>query len=211
MYSFSEDAVITGATSTVWQVASDVAEWPSWDPHEQKARFEGDFLTGAKGWSKPAGAPPGTFTITAVEPERMWASEAGSCSAACAARTATSRSPMGRSGSASESRCTGRSVRADTHKSFAALEAAWLSRGARASQATRSAEMSRPAIPNRAAPDQPGFLAPPCAGLAAGVRPAAAPAELDPDAVYAAGIRRLAGRDVRPAANPAGSGRSRRR
>ena len=28
-------------------------------------------------------------------------------------------------------------------------EAAWLSRGAKASQATRSAEMSRPAIPNR--------------------------------------------------------------
>jgi hypothetical protein len=88
MYSFGEEAVITGAISTVWQVATDIAGWPSWDSHERKARFEGDFAAGAKGWSKPAGAPAGTFTITAVEPERMWASEAGSRSAACAARTA---------------------------------------------------------------------------------------------------------------------------
>ena len=69
MYSFSEDAVITGAISTAWTVASDVAGRPSWDLHEQK-----------------------------------------------------------RGG-----------------------EAAWLSRGAKASQATRSAEMSQPAIPSRAA------------------------------------------------------------
>ena len=77
MYSFGEEAVITGAISSVWRVATDIKQWPSWDPHEQKARFEGDFVPGAKGWSKPAGAPLGTFTITAVEAERMWASEAG--------------------------------------------------------------------------------------------------------------------------------------
>ena len=58
--------------------------WASWDPREQKARFEGDFVQELR--------------------------HAGSGS-----------------------------------------EAAWLSRGAKASQATRSAEMSRPAIPNRAA------------------------------------------------------------
>jgi hypothetical protein len=51
--------------------------WASWDPREQKARFEGDFVTGAKRWSTPTGAPAGTFTITAVEPERMRANEAG--------------------------------------------------------------------------------------------------------------------------------------
>ena len=77
MYSFSEDAVITGAISTVRPVASDVAGWPSWDLHEQKARFEGDFVTGANGWSTPTGALACTFTITAVEPERMRANEAG--------------------------------------------------------------------------------------------------------------------------------------
>jgi hypothetical protein len=56
MYSFGEEAVITGSISTVWQVATDIGGWPSWDPHEQKARFAGDFAPGAKGWSKPAGA-----------------------------------------------------------------------------------------------------------------------------------------------------------
>jgi hypothetical protein len=111
MYSFSEDAVITGAISTVWLVVSDVAGWPSWDLHEQKARFEVDFVTGAKGWSTPTGAPAGTFTIIAVEPERMGRTRPGSRSAACAARTATNSSAMGRSGSACESGGTGRSVR----------------------------------------------------------------------------------------------------
>ncbi len=77
MYSFSEEAVINGAIGTVWQVATDIAGWPAWDPHEEKARFRGEFRPGAKGWSKPAGAPAGTFTISAVEPERLWASEAG--------------------------------------------------------------------------------------------------------------------------------------
>jgi len=68
MYSFSEEAVINGAVNTVWQVATDIAGWPSWDPHEEKARFEGEFKPGAKGWSR---APAGTGTISAVEPERM--------------------------------------------------------------------------------------------------------------------------------------------
>jgi hypothetical protein len=77
MYSFSEETVIDGAIGAVWQVATDIAGWPSWDPREEKARFQGEFKPGAKGWSKPAGAPAGTFTISVVEPERMWAAEAG--------------------------------------------------------------------------------------------------------------------------------------
>ena len=134
MYSFNEETVIDGAIGTVWQVATDIAGWPSWDPHEEKARFQGEFKPGAKGWSKPAGAPAGTFTISAVEPERMWASEAGI--------------PFGRLRGENryEPLCDGRikvskrvevrgpfgslfhliwekKMRADMHKSFAALEA----------------------------------------------------------------------------------------
>lgn len=77
MYSFSEEAIITGDISAIWAVATDVAGWASWDPHEEKSRFTGEFVAGAKGWSKPAGAPAGVFTITEVEPERMWAARAG--------------------------------------------------------------------------------------------------------------------------------------
>lgn len=77
MYAFMEEATITGDIGAIWRVATDVAGWPGWDPHEEKARFAGEFAAGAKGWSKPAGAPAGEFTITAVEQERMWSARAG--------------------------------------------------------------------------------------------------------------------------------------
>jgi hypothetical protein len=77
MYSFTEEAIITGDITAIWATATDVPAWPSWDPHEEKARLDGEFAAGTKGWSKPAGAPAGVFPITEVEPERMWASQAG--------------------------------------------------------------------------------------------------------------------------------------
>src|SRR4029077_17963897 len=77
MYSFGEEMVIEGDITAIWQAATDVAAWPSWDPHEEKARLDGPFAPGAKGWNKPKGAPAGTFTITAVEPERVSAARAG--------------------------------------------------------------------------------------------------------------------------------------
>ena len=72
MYSFGEELVIEGDIAAVWQAATDVAAWPTWDPHEEKARLDGPFAPGTKGWNKPRGAPAGSFTITGVEPERMW-------------------------------------------------------------------------------------------------------------------------------------------
>src|SRR5690348_15155234 len=77
MYSFSEEAIITGDIDAIWATATDVAAWPSWDPHEEKARIDGEFAPGTTGWNKPAGAPAGGFVITEVEPGRMWASRAG--------------------------------------------------------------------------------------------------------------------------------------
>ena len=77
MYSFGEEMIIQGDITAIWQVATDVEAWPSWDQHEEKARLDGPFAVGARGWNKPKGAPAGSFTITAVEPERMWAARAG--------------------------------------------------------------------------------------------------------------------------------------
>lgn len=77
MYSFSEEKVIEGDIGRIWMVAIDVARWPDWDPHEEKARLAGEFAVGGKGWSKPRRAPAGGFTITEVEPERLWATRAG--------------------------------------------------------------------------------------------------------------------------------------
>ncbi|WP_030435750.1 SRPBCC family protein [Actinoplanes subtropicus] len=77
MYSFGEEMVIEGDIEAVWQAATDVASWPSWDPHEQKARLDGPFTPGTKGWNKPRGAPAGTFTLVDVDPRRMWSARAG--------------------------------------------------------------------------------------------------------------------------------------
>src|SRR5436305_1252442 len=73
--SFSRHARVD--ITAVWQAATDVAHWPSWDPHEQKARLDGPFAPGTTGWNKPRGAPAGNFTLTEVEPERRWSARAG--------------------------------------------------------------------------------------------------------------------------------------
>ena len=57
MYSFGEAAIITGDIKAIWAVATDVGSWAAWDPHEEKARIDGPFAAGTKGWNKPAGAP----------------------------------------------------------------------------------------------------------------------------------------------------------
>ncbi|MCU1647350.1 MAG: hypothetical protein JWN03_7625 [Nocardia sp.] len=77
MYSFIEEAVIKGDIDQVWAVATDVARWSEWDPHEEQSRIDGPFEVGTTGWVKPKGAPAGPFTITAVEPGKTWTSEAG--------------------------------------------------------------------------------------------------------------------------------------
>ena len=88
---FGEEAVVTGSISAVRRVATDIAGRPSCDPHGRRRGYMGSLAAGAQGSSKPVGKPPGTFTITAVQPERMWASKTGFRSAECVARTATSR------------------------------------------------------------------------------------------------------------------------
>ena len=88
---FGEEAVVAGSMSAVQLIATNTAGRPSCDPHGQKARVQGGFAAGAQDWSKPVGTPPGTFTITVVQPERMWASETGFRSAVCVARTTTCR------------------------------------------------------------------------------------------------------------------------
>jgi hypothetical protein len=88
---FGEETVVTGSTNAVWLVATDIAWRPSWDPHGQRARYGAGFTAGAQGWSKPVGTSPGTFTIIAVQPERMWRARPRFRSGVCVARTATRR------------------------------------------------------------------------------------------------------------------------
>ncbi|WP_170131440.1 SRPBCC family protein [Quadrisphaera granulorum] len=68
--------MIEGTVEQVWAVATDVARWSEWDPHEEASRLDGEFVAGTTGWVKPKGAPAGPFTITAVRPEESWSSQA---------------------------------------------------------------------------------------------------------------------------------------
>lgn len=76
-HTISAEQVITAELGAVWAVATDVAAWPVWDPHELDARLDGPFAAGTTGWSKPHGGPATDWTITAVEPQRRWASACG--------------------------------------------------------------------------------------------------------------------------------------
>jgi polyketide cyclase/dehydrase/lipid transport protein len=69
--------VINGSLPAVWDVVTDVANWPAWDPHEVAARLDGEFVGGGTGWSKPHGGPATNWTITDVVPLSRWASECG--------------------------------------------------------------------------------------------------------------------------------------
>ncbi|MEV4315178.1 SRPBCC family protein [Actinocrispum sp. NPDC049592] len=75
MYEIRSSSVIRASVENVWSVVTDVANWPSWDPHEQAARLDGPFEVGAVGWSKPNGGPATDWTITDVVPLSRWASE----------------------------------------------------------------------------------------------------------------------------------------
>jgi hypothetical protein len=61
--------------AAVWKVWTDVDNWPAWDVSKEIARLDGPFVPGTQGWAKQRGNLGGTFTITAVEPERRWVSE----------------------------------------------------------------------------------------------------------------------------------------
>jgi hypothetical protein len=75
MYEISAQATIDGDLAAIWEVVTDVAAWPSWDPHEEAARLDGVFAAGMTGWSKPHGGPATDWTITDVVEQRSWSSE----------------------------------------------------------------------------------------------------------------------------------------
>ena len=70
MFSFTESTTIDADIAQVWRIVSDVPHWHVWDPHVEQSRFEGEFAVGGKGWTKPKGAPAGSFVVTDVDPQR---------------------------------------------------------------------------------------------------------------------------------------------
>jgi hypothetical protein len=75
MYSIKAETIIQGDIGVVWDTVTDVNHWTDWDPHEQEARLDGPFMTGAIGWSKPRKGPGTAWVITKVVEKQQWASE----------------------------------------------------------------------------------------------------------------------------------------
>jgi hypothetical protein len=75
MYEIKAEMTINADLAAVWQLVTDVPNWPAWDPHEEGARLDGDFVVGTTGWSKPHGGPATEWTITDVVDKRKWSSE----------------------------------------------------------------------------------------------------------------------------------------
>jgi hypothetical protein len=72
MMKLYETRIISGDIRDAWRVATDVARWPEWDPHEEAAEIYGEFCAGTKAYSKPRGGPAAHWALTQVEHERSW-------------------------------------------------------------------------------------------------------------------------------------------
>jgi hypothetical protein len=133
MYEISATAVISAGIETVWEIVTDVAGWPAWDPHEEAARLDGEFAVGARGWSKPHGGPATEWRITEVVPLERWASECGLPGGRLRGRSEFEPLPGGRVRCSKTvwvsgplvplfRLCFGRRIRRDLGLTFAALE-----------------------------------------------------------------------------------------
>ncbi len=68
-----EERVIRGDLAEVWRIATDVAGWPEWDPHEESGEIYGPFEAGTRAMSKPRGGPVAHWELVEVDPQRSWA------------------------------------------------------------------------------------------------------------------------------------------
>lgn len=67
-----EERIIKGNISDVWRIATDVVNWPKWDPHEEAGEIYGPFQAGTKGYSKPRGGPAAHWVLSQVDKEHSW-------------------------------------------------------------------------------------------------------------------------------------------
>ena len=74
---FEHGADSAAGPHDVWQRYVDVANWSEWSREGVEwSRLDGPFAVGTRGTSKPSGSPRLRFTLAAVEPDTMFASEA---------------------------------------------------------------------------------------------------------------------------------------
>lgn len=74
---FEHSAISPARREDIWPHYADVEHWSSWSRKGVEwSRLDGPFEAGTEGKTKAPGFPAFRFRLTAVEPERMFASEA---------------------------------------------------------------------------------------------------------------------------------------
>lgn len=73
MYVLTSTAELNVPADLLWDVLTDVEQWPTWDPHEEASRLDGAFVSGTHLWTKPTGAPASTAVLEDVRPGVSWA------------------------------------------------------------------------------------------------------------------------------------------
>ncbi|WP_433675820.1 SRPBCC family protein [Microbacterium gorillae] len=58
--------------TAVYRLWATPQDWIHWDPDVAEVRFMGEPREGARGWMRPAAGPATSFTITQVDPDRLF-------------------------------------------------------------------------------------------------------------------------------------------
>jgi hypothetical protein len=65
----------SASPAAVWRLYSDVSRWPAFDAEAERIELDGPFAAGSRGTMKFRGQEPLPFTLTEVEPERLFTDE----------------------------------------------------------------------------------------------------------------------------------------
>jgi polyketide cyclase/dehydrase/lipid transport protein len=65
----------TAPAWAIWQIWSDVSNWPTWDHGIQSSSINGPFATGTMGKLEPKGGPEVIIKLTSVKPNESFIAE----------------------------------------------------------------------------------------------------------------------------------------
>jgi hypothetical protein len=74
-FTYEHSFATAASTAAVWRLYSDVSRWPSFDADAERIELDGPFAVGSRGTMKLRGQDPLPFTLTEVEPERLFTDE----------------------------------------------------------------------------------------------------------------------------------------
>jgi hypothetical protein len=74
-FTYEHSLPSTASAAAVWRLYSDVSRWPTFDAEAERIELDGPFAAGCRGTMKFRGQEPLTFTLTEVEPERLFTDE----------------------------------------------------------------------------------------------------------------------------------------